>query len=116
VGDVKASLLDRRVRIERPLSDEEFDGAGSGSWHLFCECWANIQDMLPSRMEREEGGVNMAARPARVRIRYREGVTADMRFVWGARVMQIVSGPAEIGRRDAMEFMVEDYRPAGNAA
>ena len=30
--------------------------------------------------------------------------------------MQIVSPPAELGRRDGLEFMVVDYNTAGNAA
>ncbi|HEY0130117.1 MAG TPA: head-tail adaptor protein, partial [Allosphingosinicella sp.] len=58
-------------------------------------------------------------RPARIRIRFREDVTADMRFVLGSRVMQIVAGPAEatdLEPRQAVDFMVEDYRPAGNPA
>jgi len=37
-----------------------------------------------------------------------------MRFVMGYRVMQIVAGPAELGRREGLEFMVEDYTSAGN--
>ncbi|SEQ60411.1 Phage head-tail joining protein [Sphingobium sp. YR768] len=58
----------------------------------------------------------MSARPARVRMRFREDITPDMRFIFGSRIMQIVSGPAELGRREALEFMVEEYRPAGNPA
>lgn len=111
-----ASRLDRRIRIERPVPDTSFDGAGSGTWAFVAEVAAEVQDALPSRAERLSSGVNLSARPARVRIRYREGVTPDMRFVMGSRVMQIISGPAELGRREALEFMVEDYRPAGNGA
>lgn len=47
---------------------------------------------------------------------FREDVTPDMRFVFGARVMQIVAGPAELGFREGLEFMAEEYRPAGNPA
>jgi len=108
--------LDRRIRIERPVSDESFDGAGSGSWEPVATVWANVQDALPSRAEKLGEGINMAARPARVRMRYRDDVTPNMRFVMGARIMQIISGPAELGRREALEFMVEEYRPAGNPA
>lgn len=111
-----AGKLDRRIRIERPVADSSLDGAGSGSWALLAEVWAEVRDVLPSRGERLEGGFNLAARPARVRIRYRDDVTPDMRFVMDGRVMQIVSGPAELGRRDGLEFMVEEHRPAGNGA
>lgn len=113
---ISAGELDRRLRIERPVADTALDGAGSGTWQLVAEVWGSVVDALPSRGERLADGLNAAARPARVRIRFREGVTGDMRFVMGARVMQIISGPAEIGRREGLEFMVEEYSPAGNPA
>jgi len=113
---MKADPLDRRIRIERPVADDEFDGAGSGDWTLVDEIWANVRDTLPSRGERLADGISVAARPARVRMRFRTDITPDMRFVMGSRIMQIVSGPADLGRRYRLEFMVEDYRPAGNPA
>lgn len=125
-----AGTYDRRIRIQRPVADESFDGAGSGSWEDVITVWANVQDILPSRGEKLSDGMNMSARPARVRIRFRRGITADMRFqigrtvknadgekVWETdRTVQVISGPAELGRREELEFMVEEYRPAGNPA
>lgn len=113
---LRAVTLDRRIVIERPVAAKGFRGAGSGTWERVDEVYANIQDALPSRSERLGDGINAAARPSRIRIRFRTDVTPDMRFVAGDRVMQIVSGPAEMGRREALEFMVEEYRPAGNPA
>lgn len=109
-------LLDRRIRIEEPVADGGFDGAGSGNWVLVATVWASVTDMLPSRGEKLAEGINVSARPSRVRIRFRKGITPNMRFVMGERIMQIVAGPAELGRREAMEFMVEEYQPAGNPA
>ena len=123
-----AGALDKRIRIERPVADTSFDGAGSGGWAFVATVWASVVDALPSRGEKLAGGINIATRPARVRIRFRTDVTADMRFVLGAtvtddevdysgaRIMQIVAGPAELGFRDGLEFMVEQYSSAGNAA
>ena len=123
-----ASRLNRFVRIERPLPDTSFDGAGSGTWELLAEVWAEIVDMIPSRGERLADGINVATRPARVRIRYRTDITNAMRVVVGARVvdgevdystariMQITTLPAELGRREGLEFMVEDSTSAGGAA
>ncbi len=116
LGKGLASQLNRRIRIERPVAGIGLDDAGSGKWEPVCEVAANVQDSLPSRGERLADGVNISARPARVRIRYRTGISSEMRFVMGERVMQIISGPAEIGFREALEFMVEDYTPAGNRA
>jgi head-tail adaptor len=83
---------------------------------LVTEAWVGIKDMLPSRGERLADGINVATRPARLRMRWREGMTSDMRFVLGSRIMQIVAGPAELGRRDGLEFMVEEYSTAGSGA
>lgn len=118
---VTANELDRRVRIERPIADESADGAGSGTWVEVAIVAAGIRDMLPSRGERLAEGVNVATRPARVRMRYRGDLTPAMRLVdvtggVDGRVMQIITVPAEIGRRDGLEMMAEDYSVAGNAA
>jgi SPP1 family predicted phage head-tail adaptor len=107
--------LDDRVRIERPVKDASFAGAGQGSWELVDTVWARVEDLPVSRGEQLDQGMTMAMRRGRVRIRKRDDVTAAMRFVLGSRTMQIVSGPAVTGaRRDHMEFTVEEYAPAGN--
>jgi head-tail adaptor len=113
---VDPGSLNRRLRIERPVADVEFDGAGSGSWARVADVWASIQDVLPSRTEKLADGINVSARPARVRMHYRSGLTAAMRFVDGDRVMQIISGPAELGFRDGLEFMVEEYSAGGDGS
>lgn len=110
------SRTDKLVRLERPVADDSLDGAGSGTWALVDEVWAEIVDMLPSRGERLATGINLATRPARVRMRYRDDISNGMRLVLGARIMQIITVPAELGRREGLEFMVEDYNPAGNPA
>ncbi|VXC81272.1 Bacteriophage head-tail adaptor [Sphingomonas sp. T1] len=104
------------IRIERPVADEAFDGAGSGSWALVDEVWAGVVDMLPSRGEKLAEGINVATRPARVRMRIRDDITSNMRFVMGDRIMQIIAGPAIIRQRSGVEFMVEEYSTAGNTA
>jgi head-tail adaptor len=116
MAGIDPGTLDRYITIERPLASDSFTGAGSGSWVKVDDVWAGIQDALPSRSERLADGINVKTRPARVRMQYRDDVTGDMRFVEGDRIMQIVSGPAELGRCDGLEFMVEDYSPAGNPA
>lgn len=122
---MSSSKLRKRIRIERPIADDSLDGAGSGNFALVAEVRAEVEDALPSRAERMADGVNMAARPARVRIRYREDVKSNMQIVVLRRVngvdvaertMQIVSGPAELGNRQWLELMTEDYSTAGNPA
>ena len=107
--------LDRRLRIERPIADDDDDGAGSGTWSPIATVWASVMDGLPSRGE-QGGTATMLIRPARVRMRYREDVDATMRFVDGDRVLVITSGPATLGRRAGVEFMTAEFLPAGNGA
>lgn len=120
-----SSRLDRRVRIERPQADNSFACAGSDDWLPVDEVAAEVRDALPSRGERLADGINVATRPARLRIRHRPDVTAAMRFLllrWQddawivERVMQITAGPATVGTRKWSEFMVEDYSTAGGGA
>lgn len=108
--------LDKYLTIERPIADESFNGAGSGQWRHVDDVWASVQDALPSRSEQPGNGMKASIRPARVRMDYRDDVVAGMRLVLGDRIMLIVSEVAELGRRAGIEFMVEDYRPAGNSA
>lgn len=86
--------------------------------------------MLPSRGERLADGINVASRPARVRIRFRRDVSSSMRVLVGRnlrgddgepywqtdREAQIVTVPAELGFHEALEFIIEDYTSAGNTA
>jgi head-tail adaptor len=120
-----ASQLKHRIRIERPVADTGFRGAGKGGWTKVAVVRAGIQDVLPSRSERVSGGINVATGSSRVRMRFRDDITSAMRFVrlknvagaWiDDGVMQIVSGPATLGDRVGLEFMVEEYSTAGNPA
>lgn len=113
---LRAGDLKDLVRIERPVADESFTGAGSGSWALVDEVWAEVRDLLPSRGERLADGINLATRPARVRMRYRDDITSAMRIVFGSRVMQIVTQPARLMAGDGIEFMVLDFSTAGGGA
>ncbi|WP_343526738.1 phage head closure protein [Sphingomonas sp.] len=108
----------KRARLERPKAKASFSGAGQGTWEAVTpgNIWAEVRDPLPSRGEGLADGQPAAKRPARIRIRYRAGTDAKMRFVIDGRILQIVGGPAEIGRRYLLEFTVEEYSPAGNPA
>lgn len=117
-----AGMLNRELRIERPVAETSFTGAGSGSWVLVDTVRANVRDVLPSRGESLANGVSAYKRPARVRMHRRSDLTGDMRFIIKAkrlgevdRTVQIVSGPADV-ETGGIEFMVEEYSPAGNGA
>lgn len=111
-----ASRLDTRVRIERKIvTPDPLYGTETVTWTEFATVWAEVQEVLPSRAERLADSIVIANRPARVRMRHIAGITPDMRVIIGIRVLQIVSGPAELGRRDGIELTVEQHTSEGAA-
>jgi head-tail adaptor len=117
---MKAGTLDRRIRIEAKTVTQDPDyGTETIAWATFATVWANVQEVLPSKSESQAEGIRIAERPARVRMRYLAGITSDMRVVWldrDNRVLKIIAGPAELGRREGIELMCAEYSTAGEAA
>lgn len=113
---MKAGDLDRRITLQRPpaVVDSEYGPQqGPGIWPVFvARIPAQVWDDLPSKSETIQGGLTLADRPARVRVRYLRGVTSDMRVIVHNEVdevYQISGGPAEIGRREWIEFTIKGY-------
>lgn len=94
--------------------------AGTGAWSYEWEDiagepteWAEVQDILPSRAEDVADNIDLARRPCRVRMLYRDDITGEMRITFDGRTLQIVSGPAELGRRDGLEMVCEEMSTQG---
>jgi len=112
-----AGRLNRRVTIlHSAQSQSAKSGAWSASWVPLATVWAEVQDVLPSRSETIADGIEIARRPARVRMRYRTDITSAMRLQYQGREYRIVSGPAELGNRDAIEIIAELLTTEGNEA
>lgn len=111
--------LDTRVRFERKVVTQDADyGTEVITWTHIATVWANVQDVLPSlrREETERNNLLTDARRTRVRIRYRSDLDTSMRAIIyrpSATTYQIVSGPAELGQHEYLEFMVERYSTQG---
>lgn len=87
-------------------------GSGAPEWVLVVEVWAEVHDILPSRAEQVKNGIQLASDSARVRIRYRDGITSAMRIVeknGRKRKLSIIAGPAALGGMRELEFMVERF-------
>ena len=109
-----ASKLSVRIRIERKtiIRDPQY-GTEVVNWAEFGCVWAEVKDILPSRAERMAEQIQIARRPARIRIRYLAGITPDMRVIIAGRIHQIIAGPSMLGRREAVELMVEEHSSEG---
>ena len=110
---VNVGPLDKRISIEKKVVTKDPDyGTEVIAWALLATPWANVQDVLPSRSESVQQGLETARNQVRIRFRYRSDVTSAMRItVRGAtdRVLQIVGGPAELGRHEYTEIVCEQY-------
>lgn len=126
---MNVGLLNRRIKIQKKSTTNEAEyGTEVITWITHATVWANVQDVLPSRSESSESGMRSAdglvkirtsTGLTRIRIRYLATVTSDMRIMLTDRsnkILQIVSGPAEMGQREGMEIMAESYTTAGDGA
>jgi len=111
---ITGGQLDRRITIERPtvVEDPEY-GPQPGPWEpVFARVPAQVWDTLPGNAERNGQAIDMSEKPARVRIRYLRGISSDMRVIVHNEVdtiHQISAGPAEIGRREWLEFTIKEF-------
>lgn len=109
------------IQVNVPTQDSGY-GTEVASWGTYngaARIAAEVQDVLPSKSESAAEGVRIGSRSARVRIGYRAGITSAMRIlIHGAsdRTCRIVAGPAIIGNREAVEFMVEEFSTQGEGA
>ena len=127
MGILRAGDLDRRIRIEEKVTTQDATYGTEvitwqsiafepGSPSVAVQIAAQVQDVLPSRSESVRQGLELARNQTRVRIRYRSGIDSSMRIVLLGEtetIYQIIGGPAELGRREALEFVVEKFSTAG---
>lgn len=111
-----AGNLDRRIVIEYTSTGQDDYGAPVQSWTELATVWAEVTDLSPSRgAEALQQGLQVARNATRIRYRYRADVTSAMRIrELGAadatvRTLQIIAGPAEIGRQEFSEVLCERY-------
>lgn len=114
MAGMAAGTLDRRITFERRVVTRDTTyGTSVETWVPHVKVWAQVQDVLPSRAESIDQSNSIQRRPARVRTRYRSDVTGDMRINYAGRILRIIAGPVEIGRRDGLEMMVEELSTEG---
>lgn len=105
--------LDRFIRIEQKTVTHDTDFGGEViTWTTYIETWASIEDIAIRNQEKTNTNLRTLSRPCRVMTRYKNGIDATMRIVVldrDNRVLQIVTAPAEIGRREALEMLCEEY-------
>lgn len=127
---MQVGALDRKIVIEyRSVSTDPVYGSQEVTWVPLAgylpgspsepvQIAANIQDVLPSRAEGVRLQLELSRNPSRLRIRYRTGIDSSMRVrepARGNQIYQIISGPAELGRREWLEMIIEKYSSEGGS-
>jgi len=104
--------LNTRCRIEYPVIAAGDYGEPVTTWALLAVVWASVQDALPSRSETVREGLTVARNQTRWRARYRTDVDSSMRIIINRppeTIYQIVGGPAELGKHEGIECVLEKY-------
>lgn len=106
--------MNREVVIQRRTETQDpIYGTATVTWADLATVWAEVQDMLPSRAERIADGIDIARRPCRVRMLFRDDVDSTMRLKIGDRALRIIAGPAEMGFRERIELIAEELSTEG---
>lgn len=106
----RAGDLDRRVTVMRKgvTIDGEYGPQPGPDIVVAARVPARRLDLLPSRsMEANEGALRQSHKPTRIQMRYVPNITSDMWLIMhdeNDAIYQIMSQPAEIGRRQLIEF------------
>jgi len=113
VTGVVALKLNTRIEIWSNTPAPDGKGHVVNHWLRVAAPWAEVIDILPSRSERVAEAIDISARPCRIRMRYREDIDASMRVKIGGRLLKIIAGPAELGRRQGTEIVAEELSTMG---
>ena len=101
-----------RIRIEAPPEIDPATGLPGEAWTLVAEVGAKIENTKPGKTDATQQGLRLAHDSATVWIRYREGITSDMRIIEltkRRRTLSITGGPASILGGRELEFTVEKF-------
>jgi SPP1 family predicted phage head-tail adaptor len=110
---MRAGNMRSRIRIEYKSSTVDPDyGTKTETWLPLAEVWAEAEDILQGKSETTTNGLRIASDRVRIKIRYREGISPDMRIIelnGMRRTLSITAGPSMTKWREELEIMTESY-------
>lgn len=105
-GRVLPGTMRQRIRLEQPSLAPDGLGGWHRSWVEVASVWAHIR--AGSGDERMEAGQLAAPATYRIRLRWREDITSDMRIVFGARIFAIRGVLDADARKRFIELIAEE--------
>ncbi len=98
-----SGAFDQRVAIESRTNTPNAYGEAVPAWATQAETWARVEPLRGKEFlaaEQTQGAVDY-----RVTIRYRTGITANMRVVWRGVVLVVLAVIDVNARRENLELM-----------
>ncbi len=93
---MQAGRMRHRIKIQSPVEARNGVGEIITTWATLATVWASVE---PLRGREFFDAEQMQAEVStRVRMRYYPGITAQMRVLWGSRVLEIVT-PIDVNER-----------------
>lgn len=104
IGDLR-----HRMRLEHPVSLPDGAGGANITYGLLAEIWCQLRPRSGGEQGANEGV--QASLSHEVWLRWRCGVTTEMRLVLGARVFDIIAVIDVEERRRWLKCLVRERRP-----
>lgn len=102
----RIGALRHRLRLEAPSYMADEGGGATVTWNPVATLWAEVIP-LSGREELRADGLQTVAK-FEVRTRYRAGISPEMRFVFGGRVLEIQAVRDIEGRRRWLSCLCEE--------
>lgn len=105
-----ASSLRHRVTLQQEIQTADGAGGYVRSWQDVADLWAEINSITAKSygQERFFAGKIQAEITHKITIRYRAGVTADMRLLFGSSIFNIRSVLNKDENNETLELLVEE--------
>jgi len=100
------SELNKRITIQSPTRTADGMGGWTEAWSTLATVWAAVWPV--SAKEILQGGQTSMELTHRIRIRYRDGVLASQRILYGTRYLSIIGiiNPSE--RREWLDLLCKE--------
>lgn len=97
-----------RVTLQSPSRTPDGAGGANVAWTSGASVWAKVEER---RGQERLAGERLAAEAAfALTIRYRSGISTQMRVLWNTRVLNIVSLRDPDGRKRFLELTCEEEK------
>ncbi|WP_035061023.1 phage head closure protein [Andreprevotia chitinilytica] len=102
---MRAGKLNKRITLQRRSAGKDEYGAPLNRWESLTPIWADIR--FTSGKEAIAAGAEASTAAASIRIRYRTGITAAMRVVYGTMILNIKAVLPDLARKEYLDLVCE---------